>query len=156
MILYDLCIEFNNYLIMKKGKIVITLALFTLALVACKKKGCTNPLATNYQIEAEKDDGSCVLPQVTVVEIIEITENITVPTVFKNKTYTICANIDVTSELTILPGAIIIMCADAGIEVTSTGYIHAVGTVDLPIVFKGKTEAKGFWIGMAIKSTNPK
>jgi len=54
-----------------------------------------------------------------------------------------------------MPGAIIIMCDDAGIEITSSGFIKAVGTADLPIIFKGETETKGFWLGMAIKSTNP-
>ncbi|PHR20617.1 MAG: hypothetical protein COA38_19410 [Fluviicola sp.] len=32
--------------------------LFTFA--SCKKKGCTDPTATNYSSEAEKDDGSCI------------------------------------------------------------------------------------------------
>lgn len=137
---------------MKKG-IIITTALFAITLSSCKKKGCTDPLATNYQIEAKKDDGSCVLPELLVVS--EITEDITVPTVFENQTYTICTDIDITSELTIMPGAVIIMCAGSAIEVTSTGFIKAEGTANLPIVFKGLTETKGFWQGIAIKSTNP-
>ena len=41
-------------------------ALFSITLVfgfsSCKKKGCTNSSATNYDSEAKKDDGSCVLP----------------------------------------------------------------------------------------------
>jgi len=28
----------------------------------CKKSGCMNPLATNFDAEADKDDGSCILP----------------------------------------------------------------------------------------------
>lgn len=31
---------------------------------SCKKKGCTNPEATNYSEEAKKDDGSCILSKV--------------------------------------------------------------------------------------------
>ena len=34
-----------------------------LALAACKKKGCTNELATNYDQEAQKDDGTCIIPE---------------------------------------------------------------------------------------------
>lgn len=30
--------------------------------VSCSKKGCTNHLATNYDVKAKKDDGSCILP----------------------------------------------------------------------------------------------
>lgn len=30
------------------------------AFTSCKKKGCTDPTATNYSSEAEKDDGSCI------------------------------------------------------------------------------------------------
>ncbi len=30
-----------------------------MAFTSCKKKGCTDPTATNYSIEAKKDDGSC-------------------------------------------------------------------------------------------------
>lgn len=35
--------------------------LSSLTLVACKKQGCTDPNATNYDPNAEKNDGSCVI-----------------------------------------------------------------------------------------------
>lgn len=47
---------------------------------SCKKKGCTNPEATNYSEKAKKDDGSCVLP---VVE--EETYDIPTTYVFKDE-----------------------------------------------------------------------
>ncbi|MGM0479112.1 MAG: DUF4856 domain-containing protein [Bacteroidota bacterium] len=31
--------------------------------VACKKEGCTDPAASNYNEEAKKDDGSCTYPE---------------------------------------------------------------------------------------------
>lgn len=34
-----------------------------IAFVGCKKKGCTNSLAINYNSEAKKDDGTCVYPE---------------------------------------------------------------------------------------------
>jgi len=43
-------------------KITYTLILASAAIVlsSCKKEGCTDPLATNYNEEAKKDDASCV------------------------------------------------------------------------------------------------
>ena len=43
---------------MKKRLILLTLALVVIG-TACKKKGCTDPEAVNYSIEAKKDDASC-------------------------------------------------------------------------------------------------
>lgn len=42
---------------------LIALALITTT--GCKKKGCTDPTATNYSEEAKKDDGSCVFAEPT-------------------------------------------------------------------------------------------
>lgn len=33
------------------------------AFTACKKEGCTDPAATNFNEEAKKDDGSCIYPE---------------------------------------------------------------------------------------------
>ena len=42
------------------NKVLVILTVASLAILpACKKKGCTDPTATNYDSEAEKDDGSC-------------------------------------------------------------------------------------------------
>ena len=37
----------------------------SLTITSCKKKGCTNVLATNYNSEAKKDDGTCIFDTVT-------------------------------------------------------------------------------------------
>ena len=42
-------------------KFFVMLSIISLA-ASCKKEGCTDPNATNYNSEAEKDDGSCVQP----------------------------------------------------------------------------------------------
>ena len=53
---------------MKKSVLLLSVVgLF--ALGSCKKKGCTDPAAPNYDSEAEKDDGSCedpIVPAYTV------------------------------------------------------------------------------------------
>jgi hypothetical protein len=45
-------------------KILIALFVCSVALVGCKKKGCMDPAATNYDSTAKKDDGSCIFPQI--------------------------------------------------------------------------------------------
>lgn len=48
---------------MKKWALPIGLILLAgLTFSSCKKKGCTDPNATNYSSEAKEDDGSCTLP----------------------------------------------------------------------------------------------
>jgi hypothetical protein len=46
----------------------IVIAIGSIAFVSCKKKGCTDPLASNYSSEAEKDDGNCTYDPVIPVE----------------------------------------------------------------------------------------
>jgi len=38
---------------------------FILPISSCEKSGCTNPLASNYNASATKDDGSCKIPGCT-------------------------------------------------------------------------------------------
>lgn len=47
-------------LIMRLLKTITILALFAFVATSCKRKGCTNPKATNFSSDAKKDDGSCV------------------------------------------------------------------------------------------------
>jgi hypothetical protein len=38
-------------------------AVLTLAIAGCKREGCTDPKATNYDSDAKKDNGTCVYPE---------------------------------------------------------------------------------------------
>ena len=44
---------------MKKLVVVLTILATTASITSCRKKGCTDTSATNYDAEAKKDDGTC-------------------------------------------------------------------------------------------------
>lgn len=47
-----------------KTKVLISAACIAMLLIAgCKKEGCTDPAATNYDSKAKKNDGSCIYPE---------------------------------------------------------------------------------------------
>jgi hypothetical protein len=134
----------------------ITLAAFVLTLgltTSCKKEGCTDSSALNYDSDAKKDDGSCVLPDPVVVDtnsndtnavqIITITENITSNTTWaKDKDYILTGRIAVSSgaTLTIEAGTLIKGGFGSGANATALviargAKIMAEGTSSEPIIF---------------------
>lgn len=50
---------------MKKLCFILFIFSFTVTVSSCKKKGCTDPTATNYDSNAKKDDGTCIPPIAT-------------------------------------------------------------------------------------------
>lgn len=59
-----------------KTKKLIAITCISLLAVACNKEGCTNPLATNYNSDATKDDGSCeIAPSYSIPTTYDFTRN---------------------------------------------------------------------------------
>lgn len=116
----------------------------TLGTVSCKKEGCTDETATNYNDKAKKDDGSCTYVDEPVDEnIIMVTGNITSSTTWTTgKVYILTSRIAVTNgaTLTIQPGVIVKGEVGTGANATALiiargAKLMAEGTASQPIIF---------------------
>ncbi|MBK7130814.1 MAG: DUF4856 domain-containing protein [Crocinitomicaceae bacterium] len=56
------------------NRTLVILGFSTMALLSCKKEGCTDSTALNYNEEAKKDDGSCEYFQLTVPTTYSFTD----------------------------------------------------------------------------------
>ncbi len=52
---------------MRKLILFLALTVSVTSIQSCKKKGCTDPVAINFDEKAEKDDGSCTYPPEIVI-----------------------------------------------------------------------------------------
>jgi hypothetical protein len=130
---------------MKFG-VMLFAASLAVTTVSCKKKGCTDPTATNYSEEAKKDDGSCEYEEEetptstqTITKAGAITAN---ETWTANNIYKIVGKVVVEDgvTLTIDPGTIIKGEEGTGtlasaLVVAQGGTLNAVGTPSAPIIF---------------------
>ncbi len=96
---------------MKMKKIsVLSLLIITslmISFTSCKKEGCTDPLANNYDEKAKKDDGTCTFDVVPIDVYVELTD------------YLKANSLDLDDVLT----SWIISAADVNTAVVSTYYI---------------------------------
>ena len=148
--------------------------LILLVLFGCKKPGCTDPIAINYNSQAEKNDGSCEYP----IDKSIISRNITSDKTLSNDTiWMLQSRVAVESgvTLTIEPGTIIKAIAGTGANAASLiiargAKIMAQGTPTQPIIFTSESDniqigetygsslgsnVRGLWGGLLILGNAP-
>lgn len=128
---------------MKLGLMLLTASL-ALTTVSCKKEGCTDETALNYNDKAKKDDGSCTYEEEPVDEnTVMVASNITSNTTWTTgKTYVLTSRIAVTNgaTLTIQPGVVVKGEVGTGSNATALiiargAKLMAEGTSTSPIIF---------------------
>lgn len=123
-----------------KKKLLYFLFVPLVGLNSCTEEGCTNKDATNYNKDADKDDGSCEYE--SDLDNL-ISSNITTNTTWKKGEVYVLANRIVVEDgatLTIEPGTIIKGQAGTGANATALiiargGKLMAEGTAAEPIIF---------------------
>jgi hypothetical protein len=145
---------------MKKHLVLMLIAtMFTV--VSCKKEGCTDPLATNFDDEAKKDDGSCTYPLVNTVTLdcnkfneagtSYVLEDLGIPV-----DYIVDCKMPVRGDLKINPGVCIAFQSDAGLIIYDSGSIQAATTATESIILTGVDKVRGSWAGIMIYSNDVK
>jgi hypothetical protein len=135
-------------------------------MTSCKKKGCTNPDATNYDEKAKKDDGSCTLPDPTPTtrEIVEVSGSITSTVSWtKDKIYRLNGFVRVQSggKLNIQAGTVIFGDYESKgtLVIQKGGQIFAEGTASEPIIMTSEKapglRQPGDWGGLVICGNAP-
>ena len=122
---------------------ILTLAVATITLGSCKKKGCTDPLANNYNEKAKKDDGTCAFDPVISETEERVSGTITSNTTWTSDMIYILGGkvvVDGGATLTIEAGTIIKGEEGAGTNASALiiargSKITAVGTAVSPIIF---------------------
>lgn len=149
---------------MKKFQLLTILALVGLvAMTSCKKEGCTDPAAINYNDKAKKDDGSCQYDNAPK-DVEEISGNITGTVNWtKDKVYRLNGFVRVQDGgvLNIEEGTLIIGDTESKgtLVVQMGGKINAIGMEDEPIIFTSEKapglRQPGDWGGVVICGRAP-
>jgi len=142
---------------MKKIILTVAMAAAIIAVPSCKKKGCMDPVATNYDESAKSndDDNPCIYNEDTTVTPPVLTEKVITDdgtgtgttTWTKDKTYILDGLVFVNSGsvLTIEAGTVIKGKTGAGanasaLVVARGGKIMAEGTAAMPIIFTSEAD----------------
>lgn len=162
---------------LSKIGMIVAIATLSLNATSCKKKGCTDPAATNYDAKAKKDDGSCTLAS-TADNSVQVKGFITSNTTWTaDKIYVLNNKVVVNSgvTLTIEAGTIIKGSEGTGtnasaLVVARGAKLNAQGTSANPIIFTSVLDninagekvgtsldeaAKGKWGGVIILGNAP-
>lgn len=145
----------------------IILGLSASLLLACKKEGCTDQSADNYDSKAQNDDGSCEYNGVgpgnpssnlpielsgTETSAKTIVDQSSDPNVAD---YYIDGSWNLDASVIIEPGVRIEMRSNARIIVKSNGSLNATGLANNKIEFFGAQDVSGYWYNMEFESNNP-
>lgn len=138
--------------------------IFGLAFISCKKEGCTDPVAVNYESSANHDNGTCSYDPSSGGAggsggsgggtTNTITSNITSATTLSG-IVSVCGDINIESAVTIQPGTVLNMCPGSSLVITSTGSLSSQGTAASPVIIQGETNSPAFWDGIRFTSNNP-
>jgi hypothetical protein len=146
-----------NELKMKKTLMLMVaiLAVVTIITPGCKREGCTDPLASNYDDKAKKDDGSCTYG--SNINPDDFKGDITgSETLDPSKIYKLTGLVKVKDggKLTIPAGTVIegVGGTSAAIIVEQGGQIFVNGTATNPVVMTSglATKSRGDWGGLVI------
>lgn len=115
--------------------------------------------------EVEPNGGYAVISNTTQVPAVDICaassalatgETHTLNNINNGVDYIIDCVFVVNGDLTIDPGVTIQFGTNAGLKVSNTGSIQALGTSDIPILFTGEDKIAGSWRGVFIDSNDSK
>lgn len=127
-----------------KSMAVLSLAATMVLATSCKKEGCTDETATNYDEKAKTDDGSCEFANTGNVVTGEITANTTWTT---GNTYILNGRVTVMDgvTLTIEPGVVVKGKNGTGASasvllIARGGKLMAQGTASMPIIFTAESD----------------
>ena len=159
---------------MKNTKLTSILIIICISICSCQKKGCTDPNATNYNSQTNKDDSSCEYIQEDYLLTGTLNSDKTLdPTVIWSMQGRVIVPNGVT--LTIPAGTIIKSKAGTGANATSLviargGKLFAQGTENSPIIMTSESDdisigsnsgsslsenVRGLWGGLLILGYAP-
>lgn len=164
---------------MNTSRLLLSLSAFVL-LFSCKREGCTDQTAINYDSKAKKENFTCIYADgstnnpndpgsgnnpndpggVNLPIQLSGTENSS--KVIANQSnspsvadYYISSTWTINAAVTIEPGVRIEMRPGARILITANGSLNATGTPTNKIEFFGAQDVAGYWYNIEINSNNP-